>query len=719
MIKKITVIFLLMMTILIFGSSFSFAFEEKGTQIVLVLVNRLSFADGAIYKDTIGFQSLEKSAAKGAMNINTAGTRNDSNEYLTLSAGTRASTRDFGESFMGYERFGENGKVKAAEVYYQQTGIKVPDQLILSLPLQRSLQESNQKFPFLYGRTGKLLKEVGLSARVYGNLDTDTPRRYAPLITMDQNGQSSGDVGKSVVTSDIARPFGIKTNYGYLYQCLINDLQAGISLIVVDLGDLYRLDQFKEQMSPSQYEIIRKIVIREQGQFLNQTLKVLNHRQQLLALAPMVSDQAIKDRQLLAPFWWYQPTGSEHYVSSGTTKRQGIISNIDVIPTVLSQLGVKNGLSDMTGREIKRIKTNISFEQRLDQIFTVYRQRSPILYSYVLWQVIILLLSIFVWIFRWSKVYFLLRMSLLSILILPILILLSSPLYFLPSLGYLFSLLITSLILSVIIKSVDSLRIFIIIGCVTWIGITLDVWLGSPFMKTSYLGYDPIIGARYYGMGNEYMGVYIGAALLFTSSWIQRRCNRWTMGLTALICGITIYLLLSPTLGTNAGGAIAALFATCFTFLKMNHIKLARKGFWIFILFICIGLLLLIWMNLIVPTDQQSHIGRAINTIRTGNYLSIYQLIQRKLAMNWKLIRVSSWSKVMATSLFVIGILFIRPRGTLKNFYAQFPYLFYGFYGIVIGAITALLVNDSGIVAASTMIIYVASPMLYLALKEK
>ncbi len=707
------------MTILSYGSSFSFAIEREKPQVVLVLINHLSFADGPIYKNTVGYQSLEKNAAVGIMNVNTAGTRTDANEYLTLGGGTRgASSRDIGDSLMGWERF-ENRKDKAADIYHQQTGIKVTDERILFLSLQRLLQESERKFPFSFGVTGELLKQTGHTARVYGNQDTVTYKRYAALLIMDNQGQSSGDIGESTVTSDVARPFGIKTNYDYIYQRFSQDLDDGVSLVVIDLGDLYRLDQFKKQMSPSQYEGIRKAVIQEQGQFLDRLMQHLQDNQQLFVLAPMVSDQAIQDRQILAPIWWYQPGRTAHSLISGTTKREGMVSNIDVIPTVLSQLGIKNLPSEMIGREIKPMIGNLSLDQQLDQTFTVYRQRPMILYSYVFWQVTILILSITVWLIRWKKAYLFTRVSLLSMLYLPLLFLVSSPLYRIPMWGFLLISFLASMILPLLMKSVDTVRLFTIISLLTWAGITLDVSMGAPLMKKSYLGYDPIIGARYYGIGNEYMGVYIGATLLFTSAWIQQWRNRWTLGLVALVYGGTSYLLLSPTLGTNAGGAIAALVATSLTFLKMNNIRIARKGLWIFLLLVALGLFLLVWVNLMITAEEQSHIGRAINALKTGDFASIYQLISRKLAMNWKLIRVSSWSKVMIASLFAIGILFAKPWGTLKTFYAQFSFLFYGFYGIVMGAITALLVNDSGIVAASTMIIFVASPMLYLALEEK
>lgn len=100
-----------------------------------------------------------------------------------------------------------------------------------------------------------------------------------------------------------------------------------------------------------------------------------------------------------------------------------------------------------------------------------------------------------------------------------------------------------------------------------------------------------------------------------------------------------------------------------------------------------------------------------------GRWETIGQIIVRKLSMNWHLLNVSAWSKVLITSIVVIAVLVLRPRGIFKQWQLQYPYLMYGFSANAVGAIIALLVNDSGVVAASTMIVFVAAPMLLLKLR--
>ncbi|MGG1596272.1 hypothetical protein ABDH89_00815, partial [Paenibacillus naphthalenovorans] len=115
---------------------------------------------------------------------------------------------------------------------------------------------------------------------------------------------------------------------------------------------------------------------------------------------------------------------------------------------------------------------------------------------------------------------------------------------------------------------------------------------------------------------------------------------------------------------------------------------------------------------------HSSHIGRAFGDLLQGRYDVIGAMIARKLAMNWHLIRVSAWSKVLLTALAVMAVLVFRPQGRLRRWEERYPYLIHGCYANVIGAAAALVLNDSGIVAAGTMIVYSSVPLLLLRLED-
>jgi hypothetical protein len=94
-------------------------------------------------------------------------------------------------------------------------------------------------------------------------------------------------------------------------------------------------------------------------------------------------------------------------------------------------------------------------------------------------------------------------------------------------------------------------------------------------------------------------------------------------------------------------------------------------------------------------------------------------MIVRKLLMNWHLLGVSAWSRVFITALLVLAVLMIRPRGFFHRLQNSFPRWMGGFSAIVLGAFVALLFNDSGIVAAATMIAYIVVPLLLIRFQEE
>jgi hypothetical protein len=86
--------------------------------------------------------------------------------------------------------------------------------------------------------------------------------------------------------------------------------------------------------------------------------------------------------------------------------------------------------------------------------------------------------------------------------------------------------------------------------------------------------------------------------------------------------------------------------------------------------------------------------------------------------MNLRLLRYTIWSRVFLASLGGLILLFYRPTGRMQAFRKQYPYLFQGLVGIVVASVVALIFNDSGVVAAATVMVLGAPPLLYVFLDE-
>lgn len=700
--------------------------QDSRKQVIVVLVNHLSLEDVRWMEQQPGAEWLKKGTL-GAMNLRTAGSINDVNNAATMGSGTRAtgSVKAL-EAFAGHERI--NGSF-AVDIYRQLTGRQGRDESIY-VPGFRYVWKANEDQPYQVtpGFLGQVLHDHGMTTAVVGNSDLGKqPVRFAPLIAMDQFGMvDKGEVSSPTVQKNPNRVYGVATKYDFLLQQ--SSAYYNESLIVIELGDLYRLSSMKNAFEDELFLRGKENILQEINGFMSKLTANLREGQMILLVSPMVSPQAEFDRSMMAPYFQITSNRNEGILYTSTTKQPDIVANVDIAPTILQWLGIATPQA-MMGRPITLVQGENAFWQEWELIKHIYSTRSDVLYGYVTFQVAILILAAAFWYFaKPDQPYYrignrIIRFLLLMITLSPFMFLVLPMLPMIKNVGLTITfLIIFGTALSAALIRLPFAWVFFLISLVNWIPILLDgIWLNSALMKRSYLGYDPIIGARYYGIGNEYMGVVIGSSILCLAMLLELTKRNWRLIQVMSFSVFFLYLLFFalPGWGTNAGGAITAIAAYGTSFVRLFDIQLNRKYLFWGCLAVFMTLGSLFFVNMLGDDQAQSHIGRAMQKLMGGDWREILNIIERKLAMNWKLIGVSSWSKVFITSILILGILCYRPAGVIRLLSEKYPYTVRGFFGIIIGAFTGLLVNDSGIVAAATTIVYMIVPLLFLGLKEK
>ncbi|BFT75396.1 hypothetical protein [Paenibacillus sp. P36] len=736
---------------------------ESAKQVTVVSIPGLSFQElrPDLLSELPHFKQMTELGAVGAMNIRTAN-RSIRDVYASLGAGEPAVSH---VEALAFEAKESRHGVRVSDLMNRYTGLLEGNQASLLkedsliVPELATLKRLNKEQAYGVGALGDLLKTYGVHRSILGSsdlgrglhLEQKQLRRFAPLMLMDSNGiVDKGTLGEDAAIASVDRASGVSTDYAHLISLWKNRQQPSITLI--ELGDLYRLYNEKTHYDQDRFNELKKWVLRDMDQWLGQLMEAMQPgKDSLWFFSPEVNAEAAKSKLYLSPILHYSKDGGAGMLVSESTRRQGVVTSQDFTSTLLSEFKIPIPIG-LIGIPIASTGMSHALDQLVkDQsnMQMIYRSRPSLLYPFATFEMIVLLLALIyiVWIKRTGKkeavlAHDVLRIVLLSLLTAPAVMLL---------LGWVAepavtqfgidgaiivlvcSFIVGSLLLAMILSAYSEITTMIWLGVGNAALIVLDACTGAHAMKYSVLGYDPMIGARYYGIGNEYMGVLIGALVLGITAALQRRyAARGTRASrAAALAACAAFLLVTvcltaPSLGANAGGALSAAVAfgvagaQCFAGERWRELRLGRASALLAAL-LALGIGALWLLNSAdspAAFARESHVGRAFHALRAGQFDQIGHLIVRKLRMNVHLLRASVWSKVLITSLFVMAVLVLRPRGRLRVWQHKNPYWMYGFSANMIGAIAALLLNDSGIVAAATMIVFVAVPLLLLRLRE-
>jgi hypothetical protein len=231
--------------------------------------------------------------------------------------------------------------------------------------------------------------------------------------------------------------------------------------------------------------------------------------------------------------------------------------------------------------------------------------------------------------------------------------------------------------------------------------IVADAVLGRcAISASSLLGYTAAEGARYYGIGNEDMGVLIGATAIVTGGALDR-------GLVRGIAGVALWLFVAgvlgvPTIGAKAGGLIVALIALVVYMASGLRVGSApRKTVALAggAAAVAVGVAALVLMGRL----GDSHVSRTIGMAQSYGAGMIWSVAARKAVMDIHLLGHSAWMLVFAASMFGIRLVSREAKAASDRFGQTKRALITG-----IGATAACLVlNDAGVVAAALCGVFV------------
>lgn len=736
--------------------------------------------------------ALIRQSGIGAMNMR-GKEKGAEDAYMTWGAGAVAS------SPADYAACGTDEAVCASR-YFRMSGLAPQGQLVV--PEIGGLRRSNasRTDPAMPGLLGERLQLAGVATGIFGNSDLSRVQlRSGALTLMDAKGRLPwGKVGENVLVEDPMAPGGFRTDP----EAVLDGWRAVPSpgVVLLEWGDLLRLQEEGGKYESAVRDRARRDVLERLDELLGQLMQERGPEDALWLLSPTVGKQAASAKLLLAPVVYSRPNGQgEGLLRSLSTQRAGIVTAADVAPSILDFFGLKQP-NDMTGQPIEIVTSSSAkptLLRKVHSIREVHWLRPKLLVPFVSAETGVLLASaLAIWL-RSQKLQRILGPLLLALLAAPPALLavgwVQAAVPLAGGVQAVIFICLTAAMAIILPVQRSMLHACGLLAGVAAVGLIADTLMGSPGMKHSVLGYDAIIGARFYGIGNEYMGVLIGAVVLLFALWLSRAApdgrlqegnanavfgaglrqqreplqgtvdgeikrgavqefvkeealrealqpslpsrrvvhahkqnvllfvRAWTAA--AFLC--VLYVLAAPQLGTNAGGAITAAVAFGLVWLmgigprgRGGRVWLKLTGAVVLLIAAGFGTLWLLHNGLAATAAAESHIGRAMTLLSEGRLDLIAAMMIRKLQMNAHLIGVSIWVKGFTAALITMAAALLSPQGLLRRWRQEHAQLMNGFMAIAAGSLVALAFNDSGIVAAATMLVYAAVPMLLLRFQE-
>jgi len=705
-------------------------------KVVVLVVDRIGPQDinGV---DTPFLARLARDWSTGLMVTHTAEKENGKEpdlgaDYVTLGAGTRArGSRNAALSFDASETFaGGPADTTARHYYTDSTGVRVPADGVACLGVPDI--RTNNKDTATADNVGLLagtLAGAHKSASVAGDEDNyRRPVRLAPLILSTPDGVvAPGQVAGFTIAAS-SEPGGFYTDLPRLAAASAG-LLARSDVLVIDTGDTGRVDRESSTMAPGVLARARRSALKRVDAFAAAFASRLDlHNSLLLMVSPGAPMKARLDGDYTTPFIAAGKGFGRGLLSSGSTRRPGLVNNADFLPTVLEFFGIAapskiTGAAMVTAGTAPAGKTGLVYIQGLDSQFGITRKaRWPAVLGFLIGVGVFLLLSLaclpaFSGRFRGGAW----RDGLIRFLKPVSVVIVAAPVSFLLASAFSFSGALFPILFCALYALVVGLGAYFLarhnvrldpltLVCAFSASVMLvDLLFGGRLLIFPLLGSSSLEGMRFFGQSNVVTGMMLGYAVWAVAGLAgegirQEPRVRWA-ALAAL--AVVSFAIGFGALGANFGGFVAALATALIFFFATS-----RAGFKGWRVPAIAGVTLGATAVLVIVDDLfvHTHAGRAV----AGGAASAVPMFGRKV-----LILLGQIKSVLFLALLMIAVVIAlalwmkRPGSSWESRWRSEPAWTGALFAIAVGSVVALLFNDTGIAMMGAMVMITIPVVTY------
>jgi hypothetical protein len=615
----------------------------------------------------------------------------------------------------------------------------------LGLPLQVTAN-AGTSLDNMLGALGSAVHAKGLKTAAIGNgdpgwfVDAGRASRPAGVAAADGNGiVDVGDVSLAMLTPDPLAPYGVRADVARItaaYRRALGD--PAVRFVVVDPGDIARSQLSASIESAAAAAVARDKALRSTDAVLGAMVDALRQDDVVVLMAP-AAPWIADEPEAFGPLVLAGPDGGG-IATAASTHRDGIVTAMDVSVTIVDLVGATIP-AKMVGSVIRPaavlggapVADRIDFLDRMaSTAVAVESVRTSTVNTFILLTVVALVVSTLI-LYRGSDGLPVgaLTVAKAALLLVPS-VLLGGIVQFAvwrwqqTGLAVIGTLLACTIVIWVAAMALGR-RMPITVPLIAVTGATavvslVDQWIGAPLSFTGLFGYSPLLGARYYGLGNEMSGLLLGSVLvavaLALDTWRDAawagyvRTWGWpVMGLVVLVTAA------SPFWGANVGAVAWMAVGFLVGWLMLNGRKVwTWRNLVIVVVVIAVIVAGLTAIDLLGAAGSETHLGRTVSGALANGPGSLWTLIARKAETNARVLGRTNWTWLLVAVLLLLGYMRWRPRGEFAAMLKEFPSFSAAVAASLFAGVVGYFTEDSGIIIPALLLIPVGVSALYLML---
>jgi len=241
-----------------------------------------------------------------------------------------------------------------------------------------------------------------------------------------------------------------------------------------------------------------------------------------------------------------------------------------------------------------------------------------------------------------------------------------------------------------------------VLAAITFGLLAVDAIAGSRLQISSLFGLSPLVAGRFFGFGNVAFAVFAMAALFsatVAASHLIRAGRRTAAGLAVTGFGVAAVAIDGwQAWGADFGGVIALVPGFALLGLAVMRVRLTPVRVLGIAAGTVVAVAVLATLDWLRPADQRSHLGRFVQQLLDGQAGDV--VVRKADAMLQSLTRGPE-GVLVPIAMILVGVAVSRPDrfrlAWLAGLYRRAPVLQSGLVAMVVTAVIAALVNDSGV----------------------